>query len=291
MLLFRAALTNFSLKGHSEELETTTQVPIDPGITIKLEELPILSDDCDWLGAKSLPLRLRAISLLPFFFTPAPASTKLSGHIDIRPILRCIQHMTTHHAEPTGSHNSQGHDCSTPTKLLVAIADAHVGSISNKQDSQSSKQDVLLSSWASISVSVGMYMTSVLTQWSWNSPIDPRLHYHFLTILKRDLYLDLEHLSGKDAEAQALWLWKMVVGVLSIIHIQLETESKRLEGLSADFSNLIRKWSEIRGAEKGPVLWTDCRKTLDSITWPKNFKRENRAEKFWDDAIGIGRNN
>jgi hypothetical protein len=128
-----------------------------------------------------------------------------------------------------------------------------------------------------------MYLTSVLGIWNSGSPPETPLHTRGLLILEKDLQAELVDFDTRREQEQALWLWKLFVGILSIAHADVQSRKSIFQELSARFSQIIRRWIDLR--EMGSMQWENARELLSSITWPVHFQKEEIARRLWSSAI------
>ncbi|CAG9990563.1 unnamed protein product [Clonostachys byssicola] len=235
--------------------------------------------------------RLKGVSLFPFFFLPLEAVKKPFRHIDVSTMLDSLRDVTKAYDMRFERPSREGvidslynlWHSGAPSKMFVASIDAHARSISHNTDPSTHGNDSLLSSWSGFNVAEGMYLTSVLGIWNSGSPPETPLHSRGLLILERDLQAELAELDKRGEQEQALWLWKLFVGILSIAHADVQSRKSFFQELSARFSQLIRKWIDFRDMES--IQWENAREVLSSITWPVHFQKEEIARQLWCSAI------
>ncbi|KAK9242013.1 hypothetical protein V1506DRAFT_572942 [Lipomyces tetrasporus] len=164
--------------------------------------------------------------LWPFFFS-SPAIKTAPQLIDARPIIRYTREITKSYdrrylqpcGEGAGDTFHQIWDSGDPSRLMVAVIDAHMSWLLD--DSEVSRQrSRLMTSWTSICIAVGMYLTSVLGIPNRGAPPEKRLMYHMLHILRRDLQYSLAGLAAIGRQARDLWLRKMFSGALCLQHAE-----------------------------------------------------------------------
>ncbi|CAG9942499.1 unnamed protein product [Clonostachys rosea f. rosea IK726] len=235
--------------------------------------------------------RLKGVSLFPFFFLPLEAIKKPFRHIDVSTMLESLRDVTKAYdmrfKRPSrdGIVDSLYHlwYSGAPSKMFVASIDAHAKSISHNLDPSTQGNVSLLSSWSGFNVAEGMYLTSVLGIWNSGSPPETPLHTRGLLILEKDLQAELVDFDTRREQEQALWLWKLFVGILSIAHADVQSRKSIFQELSARFSQIIRRWIDLR--EMGSMQWENARELLSSITWPVHFQKEEIARRLWSSAI------
>ncbi|KAI7973269.1 hypothetical protein EIK77_004546 [Talaromyces pinophilus] len=164
--------------------------------------------------------------MFPSFLSPIDEGVQ-SQHVDVEPILCCMREITAAY-DSRYSEAEHGTDrasqyylwaSSGPSKLLSAVIDAHISSITdNTEKNNSGLSPKVKSSWSGICIAVGLYLTSVLGVWNQGHPPENRLLYHNLRILRQDLDDNLADIMGEDIFAQQLWFWKAFLGALSLAH-------------------------------------------------------------------------
>ncbi|VUC36575.1 unnamed protein product [Clonostachys rosea] len=234
--------------------------------------------------------RLKGVSLFPYFFLPIEAVEKPPRHVDVSTMLDSLRDVTRAYDERFERPARDGAVDSlyywhsgAPSKMFVASIDAHAKSLSHDSKFSTQENDSLPSSWSGFNVAEGMYLTTVLGVWNSGLPPEALLHSRGLSILERDLQAGIIELAAKREQQQALWLWKLFVGILSIAHADIQLQKSFFQELSARFSRLIRKWIDLRGRES--IQWEIAMEVLSSITWPVHFQKVEIAHRLWCSAI------
>lgn len=250
--------------------------------------------------ATGLLLRLKAMNMFPSFLSPISAGVQIQ-QIEVEQILCLMREITgtfdlryseeaygTIRASPYYLWSSGG-----PSKLLSAVIDAHIRSITAKRpnDHPRSSQG-LKSSWSGICIAVGLYLTSVLGVWNQGYPAENRLLHHILRILRQDLEDNFASVISKHTAAQELWFWKAFLGALSLAHVGSVAGSggvgyAKLLDLIPDFNRYIRTWAGITGISK----WQHARDRLENIVFPIHFQREALAKALWNRALSSSPDN
>nr|CEG03931.1 unnamed protein product [Fusarium acuminatum CS5907] len=226
-----------------------------------------------------LEMRLNALHMIPFFFTPIRRD-ELPRPIDVRSILAFLREVTDKvdiRSSTVGRESDRLVELwdHGPDQLLFSIVNTHFRSL--RGDASLTEQD-LLSSWCGFTVSMSLYLTSVLGVWNQGAPVESRLLYHFLGLLKEDLQATLVDLATDSPVYQALWIWKAFVGRLSLAQDPTATCCKRLKDLMLDFNQLVRRWVAITGTAR----WSEVETVLTTICWPVYFQHMGSAEKHWE---------
>jgi hypothetical protein len=233
------------------------------------------------------------MNMFPSFFSPISSGAEIQ-QIDVQPILSCMREITdaydlryselyygTKSASPYHLWASSG-----PSKLLFAVIDAHINSISQHSNQSPGSSQDLKSSWSSICIAVGLYLTSVLGVWNQGYPAENRLLCYILRILSQDLEDNFTKIMKNGSAAQELWFWKAFLGALSLAHVSSLADVgegyARLLDLVPDFNHYVRTWAETMGIS----MWYHARERLKNIVLPTHCQREALAKAVWNRALG-----
>uniref|UniRef100_A0A8H7K3H2 Transcription factor domain-containing protein n=1 Tax=Bionectria ochroleuca TaxID=29856 RepID=A0A8H7K3H2_BIOOC len=240
--------------------------------------------------ATGLAFRLKTIRLFPYFFSSAIV-TKYPRHVDVSNILSCLAQITKQHdarfagSEATYDAHSRYElwDSGGPSRLLSAVVNAHLDSISIEPSLVSQANPGFVSSWSGFCVAIGMYLTSVLGIWNQGSPAESSLLYHVLLILKQDLQTSWLNFKARSKESQALWIWKWFAGALTIAHVQPNDCNKRFRELSVEFLSLVE---HCRGViRQDSEHWPEVKALLHRVVWPHELPKEMEVIEFWNNPI------
>ncbi|KAM0289003.1 hypothetical protein ACHAO9_006512 [Fusarium lateritium] len=228
---------------------------------------------------QGLDIRLKALKMLPFFFSELPPTTELVD-IDGQGIVDCLTTLTA-----TARLRSQSLDPfdqnvlwqeGAATRLLLKFVSTHIESISDGRRT-SSRRSRLASSWSSIATTTGLYLHAILQFWNAGEPMAPPLHRRILYILQQDLEYSRHHLSSRSRLVSNLWFWKAFVGAMSVErHMVFDAEGV-LEDLGSTYREFVRGW----GIVVGVTRWEKAREALSSIVWPEVFESEDVARDLW----------
>lgn len=240
-----------------------------------------------------LETRLKAIRLFPYFFSPPPIHGSRPKSVDAVPIIDCLKGMTEAAdlvcANPTAENINRVWNDGGPTKLLLTMVTSHITSFSNDAESQSppaggkTAQPVLQSSWSGISAAVELYMHSILNIINAGEPLEYRLLYRIVLVLKRDIEQTRTDLGGSHGSMrQSLWFWKVFLGALALSkHMSIDTWTStpekwpceaELEELYEWFRDCVRAWSAVTGMTD----WSVVRSRLAMLAWPAAFSRDGK---------------
>ncbi|CAG9981463.1 unnamed protein product [Clonostachys byssicola] len=240
--------------------------------------------------ATGLAFRLKTIRLFPYFFSSAIV-TKYPRHVDVSDIISCLAQITKQHdarfAGFEAAYDARSRyelwDSGGPSRLLSAVVNAHLDSISNEPPLSSHSNVGFASSWSGFCVAIGMYLTSVLGVWNQGSPAESSLLQHVLLILKQDLETSWLNFKARSKESRALWIWKWFAGALTIAHVQPKDCDRRFRELSVEFLSLVE---HCRGViRKGSEHWPEVKAMLHRVVWPHELPKELEVIKFWNNPI------
>ncbi|KAL2847865.1 hypothetical protein BJY01DRAFT_163908 [Aspergillus pseudoustus] len=269
-----------------------------------------------------LDTRLKCLRLFPYFFSPPPARFRRRGSktmlIDALPIIECVRSITETldriRANPSSEHMHRVWNDGGPTKLLLVMVTAHVEGFVAKDESKNNNNKFatpkqhkneqcirLRSTWSGISAAAELFMHSVLGILNAGAPLECRLLYRLLLILKRGIQetradlIQLNRYSGGIHLAQCLWFWKVFTGVMALSTSQHVSSGKacpcpcpcraELARLYTWFCNCARAWSAVTGRTK----WAHVEPILRTIAWPAVLPPRGRdhAPDAWAGVIPV----
>ncbi|KAL3439974.1 hypothetical protein BJX65DRAFT_291310 [Aspergillus insuetus] len=242
-----------------------------------------------WHGLEygGLDTRLKAMRLFPYFFAPPPTDRR-PRMVDVSPIVECLKTITDTvdqaRLNPTPEQLHHVWNDGGPTRLLLDLVNTHVDSFArdDKDEKASSRsgprhpslkpKSPLYSSWSGLSAAGELYIHSVLGLMDSGNPLECRLLYRVLLILKRDVEQTRGDLGGySESMLQSLWFWKVFLGALALYsHFTADMEAvlcgcgeelKKIYGL---FRGYARDWSAVTRLTQ----WDDVQAVLGKITWP-----------------------
>jgi hypothetical protein len=225
-----------------------------------------------------LDIRLKALKMLPFFFTELPPDASFVD-IDGTAMVECLATLTT-----TAIFRTQEMDFDqqqiiwqegAATRLLLVFVGSHIESISTagRKGPGSKTRSGMASSWSGIAAATGLYLHTILHLWNAGEPIEPRLHRRVLLILKQDL----ERSRCSSLLLSDMWFWKAFVGAMSIDGEVASRADGVLHEMKGIYEGFVREWSIMVGITE----WQGARAALSSIVWPEVFHSEDMAQELW----------
>ncbi|KAL3487676.1 hypothetical protein BJX62DRAFT_227827 [Aspergillus germanicus] len=247
-----------------------------------------------WHGLEhgGLDTRLKAMRLFPYFFSPPPTNRRPKV-VDAWSIINSLRTITetvdSARINPTPEQLHHVWNDGGPTRLLLDMVNAHVDSFARDDNDEKASsrsgprhpslkpKSPLYSSWSGLCAAGELYIHSVLGLMDSGKPLECRLLYRVLLILKRDVQQTQGDLRGHSGRTlQSLWFWKVFLGVLALYrHFSIDVEAV----LCGWFVGHARAWSAVTG----PTRWNDVHSILGKITWT-NFLplgEEDYAGQAW----------
>ncbi|CAG7563423.1 unnamed protein product [Fusarium equiseti] len=230
---------------------------------------------------EGLDIRLKALKMLPFFFSDLPPCSTFID-IDGAEIVECLATLTA-----TSRTRAQALDFEdqqmmwqegAATRLLLLVVGSHIESISSDKKTTTSarSRSSLASSWSGLNAAVGLYLHTILRFWNAGDPIEPHLHRRVLFILYQDLELDRR----RPRILSDLWLWKAFVGAMSLERAAASAGGA-LDEMQVVFEGFVREWSVVTRVTD----WEIARLSLSAVVWPEVFQYEDMARELWYSCI------
>ncbi|KAJ5279036.1 hypothetical protein N7478_004408 [Penicillium angulare] len=207
--------------------------------------------------------------------------------------------MDWYHNNPTPRNLNQVWNEGGPTELLAVLVDAHVSSFASDDNEVRSSDKTNLSqpppprtSWSGIGATAELYVLSVLAMTDGGEPLECRLFYRLLLIMKQDITQVHGDLGGDNGQlSQSIWFWKVFIGALALAKSQIHHRAidmkcvncpgkKEMAGLFEWFCGRARAWSKATGITD----WGDAEAVLVSVAWPVALPRggNDHAASTWD---------
>ncbi|RFN49921.1 hypothetical protein FIE12Z_5820 [Fusarium flagelliforme] len=230
---------------------------------------------------QGLDIRLKALKMLPFFFSELPPGSTFVD-IDGTEIVECLATLTA-----TSRMRAQAMDFDdqqmmwqegAATRLLLLVVGSHIESISSvkKTTTSAGSRSSLNSSWSGLNAAAGLYLHTILRFWNAGDPIEPHLHRRVLFIL----YQDLEFDRRRSRVLSDLWLWKVFVGAMSLDRAAASAGGT-LDEMQVIFEGFVRGWS----VGTRITDWEIARLALSAVVWPEVFQYEDMARELWYSCI------
>ncbi|KAB5518855.1 hypothetical protein GE09DRAFT_1208189 [Coniochaeta sp. 2T2.1] len=276
--------------------------------------------------------QLKSLTKFPHFFAPPPRGRK-PVDIDAASVVEILRDITRY-IDGAASHFGRWDDPEdffvqgAPTRLFMHVIDLHVLSFSGKVEKKTTtpydengSPPNFTSSWSGISITLGLYLHTVLGVWNAGRPMSSRLLCRLVQILKRHLVRDRQRLGGKGGLDKGFWFWKAFTAAVSLASARgyaagyasssrsspsssswssaasaSSPDSARtasaeevcrgiedVEVLEEWFALAIKKWSKTANVK----TWPEARAVLSSVVWPDNCSSEPLAMSVWGRVMAL----
>ena len=245
--------------------------------------------------------RLRCLRVFPNFFTQPPPNSEFVD-VDVTPILEGLRHTTAgcderyvrmKNGKPPSYRDTVWRD--GPTEMLLAFVNTHTSSLRQKGApiprttlKSAGKKQPIMSSWSGITGCIGIHLHSVLGLWNDKEPIERRLHYHVLRLVKHDLDRDMDILEQLSRDQRNMWLWKAMTAAVTLkvrdalIGPEYRHDAdRRMIELQHFYEQCLCRYSHVTGYTQ----WSDVRSELTRICWTKYPTNATLVELTWTTAM------
>jgi hypothetical protein len=256
-----------------------------------------------------LQLRLSAMRMFPFFFNTASNFTDIDG----KELVGCMRNITRtvdrNILAKVTRHSDRIWNEGGATKLLLALVDSHIQSLSGKHSNPGSinakkvPNKQLLSGWTSLAATVWIYLHGILEVSSIGRDLQSSPLHNMLLIIQRDMGRNTPAIGvateDESRESRSFELWKIFTAALAVAKCQRDVSrvktfsidarrQERLQNLQKWFEGRVRSWSEVAKVSK----WAEAKAALQDIAWPALLPgdEENFSSALWNDIISaVGR--
>ncbi|KAF4988237.1 hypothetical protein FGRMN_9889 [Fusarium graminum] len=236
-------------------------------------------------GTESLALKLQAIRLFPYFFSPLPHGAKL-GHADVHGIIETLREFT---AGLDDVYLNQQDEFSEKTfhgfwrrgpasKILGDYVMAHARSISmedNPEDSKT-KPTSFTGPWCGLVIASILYMQLVLGALE---PVQRRIHKYTVTLFQHDVAITLS--DETKLRNDEFILWQLLVGLVGSQVYLKEEKDRRLLSATQFFQTALRKQAKLMGVYE----WPEAKAILSKVVWPVVEQKSGFVRHLWDEAV------
>lgn len=248
---------------------------------------------------QGLQLRLKAMRLFPYFFSPPPSGRK-ARDIDVSELIKSVRGVSymveQRHVDPEvdvyGFKSVHVWNRGDPAQLFFNWVETHKESLSGESDSYPTGADTsqrLMSSWCGITSATALFLNSVAGLANGGEPIESRLHRRVLLILKRDIDTTKAVMCMREGLDRDFWLWKAFIGAMSLSMRRRseggerhsshdkpfwEGEESVLDVIETQYHDYVRAWSTITNISR----WKDVKAVLCRVAWPMASPNEPVAK-------------
>ncbi|PCD23300.1 hypothetical protein AU210_014823 [Fusarium oxysporum f. sp. radicis-cucumerinum] len=236
---------------------------------------------------ENLGLKLQAIRLFPFFFSPLPQGARLNN-ADGQVIINSIRDFTAaqdHMFRETGIETADGKfegfwRRGPASRVLGEYVTAHIESISvpgKKEENPDMTPSSFVGPWCGLTIASVFYMQDVLGALEY---VDKRIHKYAVTLLEHDV---AKVLTSKDTpKNEAFMLWQTLVGLIASLRALKDDEQDRgLLSARQFFEKALKQQSTTLGI----VTWSQAKGTLRRVAWPMGTASREFIEELWEKTI------
>ncbi|EWZ83146.1 hypothetical protein FOWG_13078 [Fusarium oxysporum f. sp. lycopersici MN25] len=236
---------------------------------------------------ENLGLKLQAIRLFPFFFSPLPQGARLNN-ADGQVIINSIRDFTAaqdHMFRETGIETADGKfegfwRRGPASRVLGEYVTAHIESISvpgTKEENPDMTPSSFVGPWCGLTIATVFYMQDVLGALEY---VDKRIHKYAVTLLEHDV---AKVLTSKDTpKNEAFMLWQALVGLIASLRALKDNEQDRgLLSARQFFEKALKQQSTTLGI----VTWSQAKGTLRRVAWPMGTASREFIEELWEKTI------
>ncbi|EWG51692.1 hypothetical protein FVEG_10594 [Fusarium verticillioides 7600] len=236
---------------------------------------------------ENLGLKLQAIRLFPFFFSPLSQGARLNN-ADGQVIINSIRDFTAAQDcifKNTGAETADGKfegfwRKGPASRILGEYVTAHIESISvpgKKKETLDMTPSSFVGPWCGLTIASIFYMQDVLGALE---HVDKRIHKYAVTLLQHDV---AKVLTSKEVQKnEAFLLWQTLVGLIGSLRALKDNEQ---DGgiLSARqfFADALKQ----RATTLGITTWSQAKGTLRRVAWPMGTNGRKFIEELWEKTI------
>lgn len=236
---------------------------------------------------ENLDLKLQAIRLFPFFFSPLPQGAWLNN-ADGQVIINSIRDFTAAQDcifKNTGAETADGKfegfwRKGPASRILGEYVTAHIESISvhgKKEESPDMTPSSFVGPWCGLAIASIFYMQDVLGALE---HVDKRIHKYAVTLLQHDV---AKVVASKDApKNEAFMLWQTLVGLIACLSALKDNEQDR--GLLSA-RQFFQEGLKQQAATLGIATWPQAKGTLRRVAWPMGTIGREFIEELWENIL------
>ncbi|KAF4345178.1 sterol regulatory element-binding ECM22 [Fusarium beomiforme] len=236
---------------------------------------------------ENLGLKLLAIRLFPFFFSPLPQGAQLNN-ADGQIIINSTRDFTASLesiSKEIGAETEDGKFDSfwrqgPASRILGEFVMAHIQSISvpeKKEESPEPTESTFIGPWCGMTIATLFYMQDVLGVLE---PIDRRIHKYAVTMLQHDVAKVLTLVGTPKNDA--FILWQVLVGILgSYRALKAFGEDRALASARQFFEESLKQQAQHLGISS----WLEAKQVLRRVVWPSGNINREFIRGVWDKAV------
>ncbi|KAF5667494.1 sterol regulatory element-binding ECM22 [Fusarium denticulatum] len=236
---------------------------------------------------ENLGLKLQAIRLFPFFFSPLPQGARLNN-ADGQVIINSIRDFTAAQdcmLKNTGAETADGKfegfwRKGPASRVLGEYVTAHIESISvpgKKKETHDMTPSSFVGPWCGLTIASIFYMQDVLGALEY---VDKRIHKYAVTLLQHDVAKVLT--SNNTQKNEAFLLWQTLVGLIGSLRALKHNEQDRGLLSARQFFAVASKQ---QATALGITTWSQAKGTLRRVAWPMGTAGREFIEELWEKTI------
>ncbi|VTT76265.1 unnamed protein product [Fusarium fujikuroi] len=236
---------------------------------------------------ENLDLKLQAIRLFPFFFSPLPQGARLNN-ADAQVIINSIRDFTAAQDrifKDTGRETADGKfdgfwRRGPASRVLGEYVTAHIESISvpgKKEETPDMTPSSFVGPWCGLTIASIFYMQDVLGALEY---VDKRIHKYAVTLLRHDVAKVLNQVGTSKNEA--FILWQTLVGLIASLRALKHNEQDRgLLSARQFFMDALKQ----QATTFGIATWPQAKGTLRRVAWPMGTAGREFIEELWEKSV------
>ncbi|KAF5560113.1 sterol regulatory element-binding ECM22 [Fusarium napiforme] len=236
---------------------------------------------------ENLGLKLQAIRLFPFFFSPLPQGARLNN-ADGQVIINSIRDFTAEQdrmfkntGQETPDGKFEGFWRKGPaSRVLGEYVTAHIESISapgKKEETHDMTPSSFVGPWCGLAIASIFYMQDVLGALEY---VNKRIHKYAVTLLQHDVAKVLT--SNDTQKNEAFTLWQTLVGLIGSLRALKHNEQDRgLLSARQFFANALKQ----QATTLGITTWSQAKGTLRRVAWPMGTTGREFIEELWEKTV------
>ncbi|KAF5575812.1 sterol regulatory element-binding ECM22 [Fusarium pseudocircinatum] len=236
---------------------------------------------------ENLGLKLQAIRLFPFFFSPLPQGARLNnadGQViisSIRDFTAAQDHVFKNTGQETADGKFEGFWRKSPaSRILGEYVTAHIESISvpgKKEKTPDMAPSSFVGPWCGLTIASIFYMQDVLGALEY---VDTRIHKYAVTLLQHDVAKVLT--SNDTQKNEAFLLWQTLVGLIGSLRALKHNEQDRgLLSARQFFADSLKQ----QATALGITTWSQAKGTLRRVAWPMGTAGREFIEELWEKTV------
>lgn len=268
-------LTHTFLNGCKSSLEDATKAAADEQQrredTPPADKLDVFTEE--WLGQQRQDelqeSSLFSIQLLPMYFYPLPQGV-VPGLVNGRDTVTCLRDVTK-------DYNNSFWGNGMASAVLERWTLAHVSSVIPGYDAfqnETSPKYDFVTSWCSLCISSGIYVSYVLKLWG---PLESTVHRYTIRLLNRCITYEVAEWENSSRTRKDFLFWQHFLGAICVHARPADTENPE--------NFLIYRRVRDLSHRLGLRDWKHARTVLTRTAWPMSTTDESATRELWESIV------